>query len=415
MIRWIRVVLPSGRWVNAVLGIVACLFLIIEVAYRIFFYTYGVRLSGEFAEDLSGIHHDMLAVVLVAAAVAYGVFRGAGFHPLFRSRYYEWLTSVPWTAQKPLPLGPTHLVPQDIVVVLTLTLLMSYGIGLQWFVMPLAALLPYLACLALAHGFTREWVAFYSMTFGVGLLFYFWQQPFAVYGICVPLYAVAYVGLRRSLARFPWNTEEGGWQPADIVVAGEQRNEPLVRFLHSVQQSSGRKTAQIYSWRGWPLDNLHPPESIEEISWAHGVLLSFLTGWILFSLNGIEYVEDWDYGSVVFLRAATAIAALLRVAVYCNGYSPPISLFGRIFTLRWIIPGYDKVLLAPLLAVVTSFVVPDVLRHFGCPLKLAVPLSASLVLMVLTLVGPKLRHWRLTGHHRLSLAWIPATRECTKI
>jgi hypothetical protein len=126
-----------------------------------------------------------------------------------------------------------------------------------------------------------------------------------------------------------------------------------------------------------------------------------VVGWYLYSVNGIPGVGEWDSGTLWGLRIVTGFLALARVGAYCGGYSPPIGFFGRILTGRWIIPGYDRVFVAPLCAVLTSFIAPIALRSLGLPLGVAIPVSASLVLMMLIIIGPTLPRWRLTGCHRL--------------
>ena len=52
----------------------------------------------------------------------------------------------------------------------------------------------------------------------------------------------------------------------------------------------------------------------------------------------------------------TVIALVVRLLIYTGPFRPPISLRGRIATGRWVIPGYDYVLLAPLCTLLTALV-----------------------------------------------------------
>src|SRR6185503_4170890 len=56
-------------------------------------------------------------MVLVFAAGSYALYRLWRFHPALNHGYAAWLSISPWTAHKPLPLGPTHLAWQDAVVI----------------------------------------------------------------------------------------------------------------------------------------------------------------------------------------------------------------------------------------------------------------------------------------------------------
>jgi hypothetical protein len=101
----------------------------------------------------------------------------------------------------------------------------------------------------------------------------------------------------------------------------------------------------------------------------------------------------------VFLLQALFFGRLL---LYCIGYSPPISLRGRIRTFRWIIPGYDQVFVAPLLTLLVGGVLPLVLSRQGLDEILVMPLCATLALLATLTVPPSLFQWRLTGHHRMT-------------
>src|SRR5262245_9773041 len=59
-------------------------------------------------------------VLVTLAAAVYGIYRVACFHPAVNPRYFAWLKLSPWQADKPLPMGPVHLVWQDLVVIGTI-------------------------------------------------------------------------------------------------------------------------------------------------------------------------------------------------------------------------------------------------------------------------------------------------------
>ena len=108
---------------------------------------------------------DGLAAVIMAA---YGVFRVAAFHPVFRPKYRGWLEQTPWTGRKPLPLGPIHLVWQD-VVVLGIVVLALHGTPLGRLWAPWAFLLAYLGTLGVSFWLTGPWWMGYLVLFGLGL------------------------------------------------------------------------------------------------------------------------------------------------------------------------------------------------------------------------------------------------------
>jgi hypothetical protein len=115
-------------------------------------------------------------------------------------------------------------------------------------------------------------------------------------------------------------------------------------------------------------------------------------------------------GNVV-IGFACQIAVIARVGTYCWGYAAPIGLWGRIFTLRWIIPGYDYVFIAPLLALATCAVGISIQPLLGAPVQIAAPLTLTLVFIIILTSAPTLSYWRLTGNHRLSPAALMANKK----
>ena len=407
MICWMRVVLPSGRWVNRLVTVFALFYLFVEVMHRAFFFAHRLPLSTAIVQELADIRRGILGFLFVIGSILYGMYRAFGFHPLLQPDYRKWLQSAPWTSRKPLPLGPVHLVWQDAVVVVALGLLAVYGLKLPWFAPLLLVLLPYLLCTTLALRRTGEHAVCYALTFGFGLLVLFSENPTVAAVVAVALYPLAFIGLRRSMKRFPWEVEEDQGKAGVGAVDGMSGRDKTPQWGVPIQQlenplvsdlsKQAVKTKQI----GWPLDKLNPQERLSAPSRMHGVLISLLVGWHVYVLNGIPGLDEWDSSALWLFRMGAGFLALARLLIYCNGYSAPIGFFGRILTGRWIIPGYDRVFVAPLCAVLTSFVAPIVLRSFGLPLGIAVPVSASLVLVVLITMGPTLPRWRLAGCHRL--------------
>jgi hypothetical protein len=90
-----------------------------------------------------------------------------------------------------------------------------------------------------------------------------------------------------------------------------------------------------------------------------------------------------------------------RVLLYCHSYLPPLSLLGRLSLGRLIIPGYDKVFIAPQLAVL-MFVAAATLPFWS---GVSHPIAASIGVMaswwILFGMGPSLDAWRFTGSHRI--------------
>ena len=171
---------------------------------------------------------------------------------------------------------------------------------------------------------------------------------------------------------------------------------------------------------GWPFGRFLKLRD-SSITHRESVLLSLLIGW--WCAVGIGVAHDGLPIEVMLLPVMAAnVLPILRCLVYVLGYSPPISFFGRLFTGRWIIPSYDKVFVAPLLAWLASMTVMFILvflfdkplRSINWPplIELVVAAPLPVCLMILLSVGPTLRDWELTGGHRITrgLPQAPETR-----
>ena len=170
---------------------------------------------------------------------AYGVFRVAAFHPVFRPKYRGWLEQTPWTSRKPLPLGPIHLVWQD-VLVLGIVVLALHGTPLGRVWASWAFLLAYLGTLGVSFWLTGPWWMGYLVLFGLGLAVRLVVEPLVALAALVPIYAIAMLGRNMALARFPWHESK-------IVEAMRRQFRP---------NSATRRKSTL----GWP--NHH--------SWLHG-------------------------------------------------------------------------------------------------------------------------------------------------
>lgn len=95
------------------------------------------------------------------------------------------------------------------------------------------------------------------------------------------------------------------------------------------------------------------------------------------------------------------ILTVCRLSLYLQGYHPPISLWGRIFTLRWIIPKYDSVFIAPIVAllVLITFTVVNFTIRIS-PLFLG-PLTTISIVLALLNIGPTRSHWHFTSPCRI--------------
>jgi hypothetical protein len=316
------------------------------------------------------------ALLLVCAAL-YGGFRVLRFHPAFLPGYAAWLSATPWTFRQPLPKGPVRLIVQD-AILLTVLFLIAHGAANMIPRIVVAFLVPYLLLMAVSFAYTGARPFTYALIFGFGLAAQSHETPVRAACWLVLLYLVAWGGLRQSLARFPWQLEQAPWRQ---ITNGKGRQDEI-RL-------------------GWPCRPMFLKEPKNQWGTWDRIALSVLAGWWLYVVAGLFPPAQQGYAAMNLCVLVSAIAVAARVATYCATYWPPISICGRLWTGRWIIPGYDRVLVAPLCAAAV-FALTALTHSSASPSNGSLcSLGVTAVLLVVTLMGPSYRNWALTGSHRI--------------
>ncbi len=365
MIRWMRRVLPSAGW----LGLFWFCYVVAWLPELLARY-YDLPLPRSYA--LPRFHF------LLGACVAYGGYRVLAFHPLspLRPGYLPWLRTTPWSDRLALPLGPVHLVWQDVVVLLALLLLGAENPHSSPPLYVLAFLIPYLLGLAGSLIVACACRQIFAILFGLGLVVRLWENSWAAAGVAVLFYGVALLALRRHLYASVHPSEPGRWPP--------ERTRPRLP---------------------WPYPMLSAFKTTTTGSAENALLASALMGWlsyVLVFLIGPDPESKLEIAAPVWVGVAL-LGPWLRLLVYRLGHAPPISLWGRIRTGRWIIPGYDQILVTPLVALSAGLILSGALGLGGVPVELGLAVTVFVVLLILLLGGPTFERWHLTGHHRLSV------------
>ena len=326
----------------------------------------------EVRTDMAGTR---LALIGFGCLLA-GALRAGTFHPHYVKKYAAWLMATPWRPGVPLPLGPVHLVWEDLIFLLPVTAFTVLDAQLSPWIPVSAYLLAYSsALLGTLRGNRAIW-------FGL-LLSFVWSWPVAVFdhfavalGIALGVVMVcSQLMIVLSLRDFPWNLGDG------------------------MREVDRRPRAGL----AWPLDRVGPITQPKPVSPAIGWTLASLAGWWVFI--GLSDLAPLFNGLLMQTIAVEVpgifvLLSVMRFLKYCGRHWPPISLLGRLFTGRWIVPGYDYVLIAPLLTCALSYLLPRLLNnHLRLPLSAA--LTASAATAVLLNLGPTLKNWQLTGHHRM--------------
>lgn len=345
--------------------------------------------------------NEVFLVVSIGLAALYGIYRVTAFHPAVRPGYYEWLCTTPWTSSKSLPLGPIHLVWQDAVL-----MLIVFGLTLPrgWFDITslrawiekdrldaTAVFAGFFGAYAFTLGFmllyTGQKVWGYATLFSFGLMIVSFRQPAYLAVNTVLTLAIAHVGLHLALARFPW--------PDARTL---QKSMQATKNLHARPGSDANTL-------GWPYDRLGP-QSLDdtEASWDAKFVMGVLMAWWFFVVHYQFRFNGDESGGYFVLFLFIVGTTFQRVCSYCNGYAPPLSLAGRLATGRLIIPGYDQVFLAPILALIVGSAAWKVPGWLGVNPIFVTPFAFVLVWWIIYAMPPSLKQWRLTGNHRIAPA-----------
>src|SRR5580765_387984 len=247
---------------------------------------YGVIEAGRWLIDLMSHHagsieadvldlNNIRLIILVSAAVAYGFVRLWRFHPACKPAYCSWLEMSPWTARKPLPLGPIHLVWQDAVVLGVLAAVARWHAHASSWVLPFDFAIAYLGGLTALLAITRRWTACL-------LLGFLWPTlllpaargwPFIV--VFAAIIFVIWCGVRASLHAFPYGFWHGSANPMS------QRPNSLLQMQMDVRipilSSASFDTSSKAI--GWPYLSLSPRVEVQSISLKTSFFLGLLFGW----------------------------------------------------------------------------------------------------------------------------------------
>lgn len=369
MISWIRVVFPPN-----LIGLVLIVYVLSQAV---------LWSAGELNNRLVGFE-------LVCLGAVYGFYRVFAYHPVLRPGYLTWLKQTPWAPARALPLGPIHLVLQDLAIASLLTLLGMPVANFPPFAIPLAMLAAYLTLMCVTFVCCGVHSFAYLMAFGLALLLRFVQHLEIAWIIAGGLLLISIFGLRRSLATY---------SAADCESGGAAGNGSPWKMFN---EWMGMLNLELKPSLGWPYDWMLPAPVQKGISALHGALVSILMGWWTYAvLYNVDMDDRTTVGSTC-VGMTGLFLTLGRVFLYIPGYRPPIALWGRILTGRWIIPGYDKVFVAPMLIVAVALTALRLLdgQRFAYP-EIVCGVAMMLVFMAALVTGPQLWRWRLIGNHRI--------------
>jgi hypothetical protein len=330
---------------------------------------------------------------LMFAAGLYGIWRVASKHPAFRPEYRTFLSRTPWRRGQPLPLGPVHLVVQDGLVLgafLAVSLYEPHGPPAAFLGLFLFAYLVTLCCALLSTG--QIWLT-YVVLFGMAVAIRLaWFSGAVAGAVLVATYLVSAIALWRSWRDFPWE------QPL-----AEFRSRWKLKFnAPTGEQTASPRGSESESPPAWPYGVLGAGSPRHAVSPLHAWIGAGLLGLWIYALSppSAEPAEVHKYALLVCTCGAWLIAGW-RLAVYVNAHASPLTLFGRLWTGRLIIPRYDVVVLTPLAVATLGTPLYGGLLFTGLPAPAALSITAATLLGIALTGPPRQRHWQLTAPLRL--------------
>lgn len=302
-------------------------------------------------------------------------------HPALSLPYTWWLRTTPWHAGRPLPLGEPTLQPRSFLAAAILGAYLQWHGPWTWAVVPLEALFLGYACGALRPLIRAKCPERLPLAWiGGGLVLMLPPHPLSLLPLALAAYVVADRGVRRSLRSFPWFDEGNEATQRPVLPARMTRRSASLVVSPAAVADPRPDRARFYLAR------------------------TALTGWWIFCLasqwhwNTPAKSRDFQESMTMLTGYFAGLVALVRWGVYRGAVLPPIGFFARLRSGRWIVPGYDRMLVAPLvlaaLGVGATMIVARLPRG-------DVPAASGLIVFTLLslafLLPPSQYVWQLTG------------------
>jgi hypothetical protein len=309
------------------------------------------------------------------ASGLYGAYRVIAFHPAYSKRYSLFLALTPWSIDKPMPKGPVHIIWVDIVVIAVLTFLCYQNSTIQSIWPTVIFFGSYLICLFFTFNKEQSLQRMSIFVFTPFVVFPH-RSPYYAAILLLVFYVIFYFGLRNYHKNFPWNTD----------------------FWKYDQTKTLLKQALTQRVIGWPHRQLKCFDPEFEFTFVSSLVCSLIITWWL---HVIIWFIDEPIG-LAFLFVISYFLFIFRLTIYLShGHLPPINFWGRLFTFRWIIPGYDTIFLGPICVLLVCF--GTVVNGFliGLNFIWIFDIAVFLMFLVAFLMPPTLKEWRLTGKSRI--------------
>ena len=372
----------------------------------------SIELTWAFVVQLDGpnLFSDKLLLVrdsiVVGLLTVYGVYRVLRFHPLLQSDYLHWLKATPWRRGLPLPIGPVHPTVADAVVVLALAALLADARVLTFVPASrpsvitgiMTCVFSYATTLTKMIWFTRPrqlaYLAGFLLAASVQLMT--WLPPAALVSL-LTAWLVAQVGLSLSWENFPWD-HTVNWG-SRVKRRWKQMQSQSGALLDDDPSPDRVPPSEL----GWPFGALSPWMPPASLSRAEQMLIAAMFGWwmhaVMVHITNKELLEGTG---TLCLGFGTFMLAIRHIIRFGENHASPLSFGGRLLTLRWIIPGYDRIWVAPFaILVVTASLGFSGHYWMRIPLAILIPVVAVCALWIDLWIGPSPEKWKLTAPVRI--------------
>ncbi len=309
----------------------------------------------------------------------YGFSRVLSFNP-FHKGYLVQLVLSPWHVGKPLPYGPVRLCWIDGLVLAIFILLEFLFPTIHWAIPFIAFFAGYNLGVFLLLSVSKEANYILFCALAAPLFMYFRLNLNTILALLVALTIFGQWKIYCFLKHFPWNTP---WWTEDAI-------------------EIFKKDALRRRIIRWPFKELCIERNKSNTP-ANNVVITLIVLWWLHTLCWylIQSEPEITSASVEKFYIIPFIGIpFIRLVAYLV-YRPPISLLGRFVTGRLIIPGYDKIYIAPLILTLVAVFVPHLLRQFGIPVLVAAEITFGLLVFLALELPPSYEKWHYTGQHHI--------------
>lgn len=325
---------------------------------------------------------------LLSVAGLFGILR-AQEHPLFDINYLRWLDATPWNADKPFPLRKYDLGEYELAAIIVITLAGIPAVYVTPWHYPAAMIAGHLIISMLILITIQAFRSLYMFGAAAVACGFLWQHPPALLLIVATTYAIMTFRLRAAIERLIWRFDI---QPGD---------EDYIRWRAG---DKGRRNVTI----PYPFNVLAKNHPTFRFSTRDAILLSALisAGWFLLATHpATENPDSMPVLNFVMIALIPFVRLILFGPIF---HRPPISLRGRIATRQYLIPGYDRVFVAPIVAFAVGVALYFGCQWIGIARTIAGPVGLFAASMITLRMRPHYDEWILTGHYRL---WIAGARE----